>query len=89
MQVALVSADGAKRVEVFKGSGGSHPDVFFRGRMVVVQYCYPSDYQASGYLYSLGDDYRFSDVRITSATVESQIGSLHLCSEKPGTAAAS
>lgn len=81
MRVALVSADGAKRINVFNGRGGSHPNVFFQNKMVVIQYCHPSDYDVSGYLYSLGDDYRFSDVRITAATVESQIGSLNLCQE--------
>jgi hypothetical protein len=85
VEVSLLSADRNKRVSIFRGSGGSDPDVRFQGQhLVVVQYCNPSSYEVEGYLYSLGDDYRFSDIRITAATVESQIGPLHLCKTDGG-----
>lgn len=79
LKVTLVSPRSGERVEVFSGSGGSRTDVVFDGSVVVVQYCYPTEYQVVSYVYSIGDDYDYADINVTAATVPAQIGSRRFC----------
>lgn len=79
IRVDLISKSGRDRVTIFNGIDGSRPAVIFKNSMIIIQYCYPTKYDVKGYLYSVGDDYAYSDIRITAATVESTINGMHLC----------
>lgn len=84
LNVALRSPRSSKKVEIFSGSGGSDADVIFDGKLIVVQYCLPNRYEITSYVYSLGDDFAYSDIRIAAATTDSQIGKRRFCSPSDG-----
>jgi hypothetical protein len=78
--VTLESTRTMEKAVIFRATGGSDANVVFLSKhLVVIQYCQPNEYTMKSYLYSLGDDYSFSDVRIVAATTDSQIGMQHFC----------
>ena len=79
MHVDLVSKDGRHRTTIFDGTDGSDPNVTFFQKMIIIQYCYPTEYDVKGYVYNVGDEYSYSDIRVTVATVESTIGHMQFC----------
>jgi hypothetical protein len=79
VEVALRSPRSAGKVKIFSGSGGSGADVIFEGKLIVVQYCWPDSYDIRSYVYSIGDDLAYSDIRIAAATTDSQIAGRRFC----------
>jgi hypothetical protein len=79
VRIDLTSKDGSDRVTIFTGTEGSRVKVFFEKRLIIIQYCYPTSYDIKGYVYSVGKNYNYSDIRITAATVESTIAGIRLC----------
>ena len=86
LNVALRSPRSSKKVEIFSGSGGSDADVVFDGKLVIVQYCLPNHYEITSYVYSIGDDFAYSDIRVAAATTDSHIGKRRFCSPSDGNA---
>lgn len=84
LQVSLRSPRSSKEVKIFSGSGGSFPDVVFQGKLVIVQYCQPTRYDVTSYVYSIGDDFAYSDIRIAVASADSQIGDHRFCQTSGG-----
>jgi hypothetical protein len=79
LDVSLYSPRARQRVPIFEGRDGSSAKVVFDGNLVIVQYCYPASYRVRSYIYSIGEDYDYTDIRIAAATVESQIGTARFC----------
>jgi hypothetical protein len=79
LEVFLRSPRSSAEVKIFSGSGGSFADVVFQNNLVIVQYCQPTRYEVASYVYSVGDDYAYTDIRIAVATVDSQIGTRRFC----------
>ena len=78
-RIDLVSKHGGNRTTIFNGTDGSRTNVFFKDHLIIIQYCYPTNYDAIGYIYSVGNEYAYSDIRITVATVDSVVDGMHLC----------
>lgn len=79
LEVVLHSPRAHQGVQIFYGEGGSNADVVFDGNIIIVQYCYPLSYHVQSYLYSLGEDYAYTDIRVSVGSVESQIGKTRVC----------
>jgi len=79
IRVDLVSKNRRDRITIFNGTDGSQPSIIFINKIIIIQYCYPTAYDIKGYVYSVGDDYAYSDIRIAAATVESTIDGMRFC----------
>ncbi len=79
IRINLVSKDGANHTTIFNGTDGSRANVIFKDHTILIQYCYPTEYNVVGYIYSVGNNYAYSDIRITAATVESVIDGIQFC----------
>lgn len=78
-KVVLKTLNSKDQVTVFEGSGGSDPRVIFMDKLVIVEYCYPSEFKVKGYVYSVGSDLTNTDIRIAALTFPLQSAEFSSC----------